>query len=506
MKIFNKENIYKADKITIKNQNIESEVLMERAAIQIFGWLKTQLQENFPTIHLFCGIGNNGGDGLALARLLLNDGYEVEVYVVNFSDKRSDDFLLNLARLKENKLWPEFIGENSDLPQLPEGDIVIDAIFGIGLNRSAAGWIKELIQHINTSKTYVIAVDVPSGLYLDKAPDDKEAIVKANTTITFQFPKLVFFLPETAEFAGNVEIVDLGLDREFINTTTSEAFLISRNDAQRLYKPRAKFAHKGDFGHCLIVGGSYGKIGSVVLATKAALRAGAGKVTSLVPECGYDILQSTVPEAMVITAFNDNFLIPTEINFKPQSSVFGIGAGKGKKTAKFLEQLLTDAHSPLLIDADGINILAEHTDLLELLPEKSILTPHPGELKRLLGDWKDDFEKLKKAKDFSKKYKVVLVIKGAFSITIADDNLYINTTGNPGMATAGSGDVLSGIISSLVAQGYDATIAAVFGVYLHGKAGDYAAQENGFEFVIAEDIVNNLGNAYKSLFQQHPEN
>lgn len=501
MKIFNKEKLKEADEFTIKEQNIKSEELMERAAVQLFGWLKTQLKDNRPKINLFCGIGNNGGDGLALARLLLDDGYDVEVYIVNFSDKRSDDFLLNLNRLKEHKFWPEFINSTSDLPELNQGEIVIDAIFGIGLNRPAEGWIKEVIQHINQSKIYVIAVDIPSGLYLDKAPDDKEAIIKAETTITFQLPKLVFFLPETAKFAGRVEIADIGLDKNFIAKTTSETLLIQQNDAIRLYRPRAKFSHKGTFGHCLVAGGSYGKMGSVLLATKAALKIGAGKVSALIPKCGYNILQLGIPEAMVITAENEKHLINTQTDFVPESICFGIGAGKEEATKHYLEQLMKERSAPLLIDADGINILAANQELLKLLPEKSILTPHPGELKRLLGDWKDDFDKLKKAKEFSSKYKVILVIKGAYTITIADKNLYVNSTGNPGMATAGSGDTLSGIISGLVAQGYDTVIAAVFGVYLHGKAGDLAAEELGFEAVIAEDIIQHLGKAYKSLFK-----
>ena len=501
MKIFNKEKLKEVDEFTIKEQNIKSEELMERAAVQLFGWLKTQLKEHQPKINLFCGIGNNGGDGLALARLLLNDGYEVEVYIVNFSDKRSDDFLLNLNRLKENKFWPEFINENSDLPELEQGEIVIDAIFGIGLNRPAEGWVKELIQHINQSKTYVISVDVPSGLYLDKAPDDKEAIIKAETTITFQLPKLVFFLPETAEFAGRVEIADIGLDQNLISKTAAEASLIQQPDAQRLYQSRTKFSHKGTFGHCLVAGGSYGKMGSVLLATKAALRVGAGKVSALIPKCGYQILQLGIPEAMVITAENEKHLSNTQTDFVPESICFGIGAGKEEGTKHYLEQLMKERGSPMLIDADGINILAENKNLWKLLPEKSILTPHPGELKRLLGDWEDDFDKLEKAKRFSLEYKVILVIKGAYTITIADENLYVNSTGNPGMATAGSGDTLSGIISGLVSQGYDPGVAAVFGVYLHGKAGDLAAEKLGFEAVIAEDIIQHLGKAYKSLFE-----
>lgn len=499
MKILSKKGFYQADEATLKSQNIKSEELMERAAIQVFGWLKTQLEEETPKFHVFCGIGNNGGDGLAVARLLLNDGYQVETHVVNFSEKRSDDFLLNLDRLKADKHWPGFLTERSDLPEIKPDEIIIDAVFGIGLNRPADAWVKKLLVHLNQVGAYILSLDLPSGLYLDAIPNEEDAVIKANTTISFQLPKLVFFLPQTGAYVGHLQIADIGLDAEAVAEIIPEAILIGSREARRLYKVRDKFTHKGTYGHTLLIGGSYGKLGSMVLATKAAMHIGAGKATALIPKCGYEILQSTIPEAMVITGEEPQFLEKTDYNFTPEAIAFGMGAGLHQKTAEFLESLLQHTKSPLLIDADGLNILAENKELLKLLPEKTILTPHPGELKRLIGSWDDDFDKLEKAKHFSKKHKIILVIKGAYSITVAQENLYVNTSGNAGMATAGSGDTLSGIISGLIAQGYDSVIAAVFGVYLHGRAGDLAVQKSGMEAIIATDLINHLGDAYLDL-------
>ncbi len=503
MKIFSKQNIYDADKQTIKNQNITSEVLMERAATQVFKWLKKNLPENTPVINILCGVGNNGGDGLAIARMLLNENYKVEVFIVNFSEKRSDDFLHNLDKLKQKDVWPNFINKDSDFPDFKANQIVIDAIFGIGLNRPPEKWLKDFIKKINQSKAYVVAIDIPSGLYLDAVPKDKDGILIANTTVSFQLPKLIFFLPETANYCGNLQIIPIGLDEKFIAETPTEAILITPREVTNLYRPRQKYAHKGTFGHCLVVGGSYGKMGSVCLSTKAALRSGAGKVTALIPNCGYEILQSSVPEAMTISSETENYLAPTQLEFKPNVICFGIGADTKKETVAFLKNLLKTQKSKFLIDADGLNILAENKELLDLLPKDSILTPHPGELKRLIGEWEDDFDKLEKAKAFAEKYSIILVIKGANTISISNQKMYVNTSGNPGMATAGSGDVLTGVIGGLLAQGYSPDIATVFGIYLHGKAGDEAAKVHSFEAMIAGDVIANLGKSFQSLFENN---
>lgn len=502
MKIFDREQIYQIDKQTIQNQNITQDELMERVGTRLFAWLDEQLPSTDQKIVLFCGVGNNGGDGLVLARLLLLKGYEVTVHVVNFGEGRTEGFLKNLDRLKENKLWPNFISEDSDFPTLQENEIVIDAIFGIGLTRSLSPWVASLVKHINEQAAYVIAIDVPSGLFLDKFPNDKEAIIQANFTVSFQLYKLIFFLPQTAKYIGGLRLLNIGLDAEAIHKSMASKFLMSKNDVLPLYRNRAKFSHKGSYGHALVVGGSYGKIGCVSLSSKAALRTGVGKLTALVPSCGYQILQTSVPEAMLVTSNLENELNAENIDFIPDVVCFGMGAGTGENAYITLLNLIEDTKNPMLIDADGINLLAKHPGLIEKLPEKTILTPHPGELTRLLGTWTDDFDKLEKCKTFSKTHKVIIVLKGAHTIVVAEDNLYVNTTGNPGMATAGSGDVLSGVITALLAQQYDPLMASILGVYLHGKAGDLAAQQNGYEALIASDIIAYMGKAFISLFQE----
>ncbi len=508
MKIFSAAQLYEADKTTVEKQKITSADLMERAGTQIFQWLHQRLNGAPVPIHIFCGIGDNGGDGLVVGRLLIEHGYSVIVYVVNCSDKRSKNFLLNYDKIKNvTKNWPLLMKGEDDFPEINSEDIIVDAIFGIGLNRCPGGWVKKLIQYLNESKAFKLAVDIPSGLYSNAPLEDKEAVLKANHTLTFQAPKLAFFLPETAIFAPSFDVLDIGLDLEFLHNAEPLAQLISKPEAQRFYQAREKFGHKGTYGHALIVAGSYGKMGAAVLSTTAAFRIGAGMVTAFVPKCGYNILQTAIPEAMVITDKEEAFLSDISFDFEPSAIGVGMGIGKDKATVGALKKLFTDSEIPFVIDADALNNISETKDLLELLPKNSVLTPHPGELKRLIGEWKDDYDKLEKVKKFSEKHEVVIVIKGAYTITVYGDKLYINTTGNPGMATAGSGDALSGVITGLLSQGYDPLLASVFGVYMHGSAGDIASEQMGFEAVMAGDIIDNLGEAYLDLFAQtEPEN
>jgi len=502
MKIFSAQQMRLADQGTIQLEKIDTNQLMERAGSKIFELIHHRLQGSPMVLHVFCGLGNNGGDGLVISRLLLEHGYDVKTYIVNFSDKRSKDFLINYDRLKEIATeWPIQLKSEEDFPTISQQDMVIDAIFGIGLNRPMESWVASLIKHINNMRSFTLAIDVPSGLYADKAPDDPDAVIFADTTLTFQLPKLIFFLPQTGGYSRDVEIIDIGLNPGVIQQIPGVADLIGKNEVLPLYRSRFKFSHKGMYGHSLLVGGSYGKIGSVVLATKATLKVGGGLATANIPECGYDTLQTAVPEAMVITD-DDDELSEIARNFEPSAVGIGIGLGTSSKTIKAFGEFLKENKAPLVIDADAINILAETPDFLDMLPAQTILTPHPKELERLLGKWKDDFDKLDKAKEFSKKYDSILVIKGANSITVYKDQLYINNSGNPGMATAGSGDVLTGMITGLVSQGYAPVHACVFGVYLHGRAGDIASQREGFEAVIASSIVDNIGNAYLDLFKQ----
>ncbi|SDR82101.1 NAD(P)H-hydrate dehydratase [Gramella sp. MAR_2010_147] len=503
MKILSAKQLSEADKETIKNQNITSEELMERAATLVFNEIDQRLQGAPIPIKIFCGIGNNGGDGLVVARHLLQHGYHVTVFVVNYSDKRADDFLANYEKLKEiTNDWPQLIKGEDNFPDINVGDFLIDAIFGIGLNRPIEGWVAKLVDVINNSEAFTLAIDMPSGLFSDKAPGKDATIIRANYTLSFQAAKLVFFLPETMDYVGDLQVLDIGLDREYIGKIESETFLIGRQEAVSLYKPRKNNSHKGDYGKVLIAGGSYGKIGSVLLTATAALRTGSGLCSLYIPKCGYDIIQTGLPEAMVITDNEDEVLSNYPSKFETDVACFGMGVGTSSKAKKALTDLLNVVNSPVVIDADGINLLAKNTDLLKHLPEYSVLTPHPGELKRLIGEWRDDFHKLELVKEFSKKYKVILVVKGAHTFTIDRDFMYINNSGNPGMATAGSGDVLSGIITSLIGQGYEPVNAAVFGVFLHGLSGDIAAGKLGIESVMAGDIAKNLGRAINSLFDK----
>ncbi|WP_026838426.1 NAD(P)H-hydrate dehydratase [Gillisia sp. JM1] len=503
MKIFDIEQLAKADKVTIEKQKISSTELMERAATLVFNDIHSKLNGAQIPIKIFCGIGNNGGDGLVIGRLLLEHGYQVIAYVVNYSNKRSQDFLLNYDRIKEvSNNWPSAIKGEDDFPEISEKDFIIDAIFGIGLNRPLEDWVGKLVQHINRSKAFIVAIDMPSGMFADKMPNENRPAIKANVTITFQTPKLIFFLPQAAEYIGDMQVIDIGLDREYLAKTAVNKQLINKPEAQLLYKPRINFAHKGDYGHVLIIGGSYGKIGSISLTAKATLKTGAGMVTIFSPKCGYQILQSILPEAMVITDENEETLSNIEFDLSPDVICFGMGAGTSKETTAAFKDLLINTKKPMVIDADGINILSKEKELIKELPENTVLTPHPGELERLIGKWEDDFDKLEKVKKFSKKHKLIVVIKGAHTITVFKDDLYINNTGNPGMATAGSGDVLSGVITSLISQQYEPLIAAVFGVYLHGKTGDILAEEMSYEGLIAGDIADSIGRSFLDLFKK----
>ncbi len=502
MKFYTAGQIHAADKATIEKQQITSNELMERAAVQLFNWLHLRMQGAQVKIHLFCGIGNNGGDGMALARHLKDHGYDIAVYVVDYSEKRSRDFLINLDRLKDRKIWPDFLDKGSDFVEIGKDDIIIDAIFGIGLNRSPEPWVAELIQHLNASGAFILSVDIPSGVFMDRAVENKDAAIKANHVLSFQVPKLVFFLPDTGVYSNQWEVLDIGLDQEFLAGMETEFELIGKNEVLPLYMPREKFSHKGNYGHALIIGGSYGKIGAVSLAAKASLTIGSGLVTAYVPKCGYVPLQTALPEVMVITDKNEAHIQDIALDIQPTVIGVGIGMGVAAVTGDALSEYLdTQEKVPMVIDADGLNLLSKHKVLLEKLPPKTILTPHPKELSRLIGDWKDDFEKLEKVKAFSKEHDVIVVIKGAHTITVYGNFGYVNTTGNPGMATAGSGDVLTGVITGLVAQGYDPLNAAIFGVYLHGRAGDIALEQTGYQALTASKVIEALGKAFIDLFE-----
>lgn len=501
MKIFTPQQIYAADKQTILNQKISSTALMHRAATEVFDWLTDYLQDSKEKITVFCGIGNNGGDALIVAKLLIQEGYTVQAYVVNVSNVRSEDFSWAYKQLNEVASdQPKLLSEGDAFPILNKNEILIDGIFGIGLNRSISGWVKELIQHINKSETFKLAIDIPSGLFANAVITDKDAVIRANHTLSFQAPKLAFLLPENQIYVPSFEILDIGLDQRYLQETDTTAVLTTSVTAQNLYKQRQQFDHKGTYGHALIIAGSYGKIGAAVLSTKSCLHTGAGLVTSFIPECGYNILQSTTPEAMVLTDVHEKKITDIAVDIHPSAIAVGMGIGQDIETKNALLKLFQTKDSPMILDADAINLIAEHKDLQDAIPKCSIFTPHPGELKRLLGEWESDYDKIEKVKQFSIKHKSVVLIKGAFTTIVSGEKLFINTTGNPGMATGGSGDVLSGILAALVSQGYDIVSASILGVYIHGKAGDFALEENGYESLLASAITDYIGQAFIDLY------
>lgn len=503
IKIFNAKQIYQLQKATIDKHQFTSMDLAEITGNACFNWIHNRLQGNKLPIHVFCGIGNNGGDGLVLARILIDNGYNAIPYVVNYNKNRSDNFLKNYDKLKEMGLWPKLISSKDDLESINENDMVIDAILGIGLTKEPNQLLSDTIQHVNASNAYTLSLDVPSGLFTDHASKDYHSIVKAFQCLTFQNPKLCFLLPENEAFCANWEVIDISLDQENIYQLPTNHYIYTKESLRTFYTFRSKFSHKGNFGHSLLIGGSHGKIGAVTLASKAALKIGSGLVTSYIPKCGYPIIQSSVPEVMV-EIDDDNEL--NYFNSKTKATTIGIGMGMGTsaKTQKGFEKFLKENKTTLVLDADAINCIAKNKKLIQYVPENSIITPHPKELERLIGKWKNDYDKLEKAKKFASKNKITLIIKGHYTAIINKETTYFNTTGNPALATGGTGDVLTGMITGLLAQGYTSLQASLLGVYLHGLTADIAMSNMVYETFTASDIINNLSVAFIELFTNEP--
>lgn len=496
MKIFDSQNIHLLDKLTIERQEITSLELMERAALKVFLWLVGHFHDKKKVYHIFCGVGNNGGDGLVVARLLKQNYFTVHVYIIPFSNHYSDEFKANLARLNEYAIVPIYLTENSTFPIIEEQDCIIDAIFGIGLTREIDEWIYKIFQKINYHRTFTVSIDVPSGLFLTRKT---QFAIQSDVVLTFQFPKLAFFMPENENFISEIIILDIELDKNGIEETAAHQFYLDSNEIKKRYQPIGKFSHKGTQGHALLIGGCFGKMGSMVLASRAALRSGCGLVTVLVSKCGYEILQTASPESMVITDENYHKITKIEFDFNPKAIGIGMGIGQDDETVVAFYEFLSNTKLPLVIDADGLNILASNPDWLSLLPKNSILTPHPKELERLIGGWRDDFDKIEKTQLFAQQYHLIVLIKGAYTLILDDKNIFVNPTGNQALATGGSGDVLAGMITSFRAQGYSAIDAALLGVYLHGKTANIAVEEMGHESFIASDIITYLGKAFLEL-------
>ncbi len=496
MKIFNAAQIQKWDAFTIEDQKISSLDLMERAATACFEWICHHITLENRTLCFFCGVGNNGGDGLVMARKFHEKGHAVCVYIVHFSTDQSQNFKKNLKRLNDLEVAVNHIRSNDFQIEIGTDDLVIDAIFGTGISREITGFTAKLIQLINNLGREIISIDMPSGLTTDSRLSGGQIAINAYKTLTFQSPKLNLLLPDYAKFSGEIVVIDIGLSKKYLSIESSSANYTDFDLVKSFYKKRKRFDHKGTFGHSLMMGGSYGKIGAVALSTKAALRTGSGLVTAFVPKCGYDILQNSVPEAMV--EVDSDFQL-AYFNFKVNPSVIGVGMGMGTSdiTTEGFLRFLKHNTLPLVIDADGINILSKNIDYLDLLPPETILTPHPRELERLIGKWSNDYEKIDLMTKFSEMYNCILVIKGANTLVVYKQEKYFNSTGNPGLSKGGSGDVLTGMITGLLAQKYKPIIATVMGIYLHGSAADRALEDGiSEESMIASDVIKYINHAF----------
>jgi ADP-dependent NAD(P)H-hydrate dehydratase / NAD(P)H-hydrate epimerase len=499
MQILNPEQIRAWDAFTITNEPVLSIDLMERAAARCVEWLMSSPLLNFPVL-IFCGKGNNGGDGLAIARMLSRNQKEVKIFIIESGQRGVPDFEANLNRLHQAGIPVSYIQNESHFPAVNSEDLVIDAIFGSGLNRPASGVNAALIRHLNKCSRRIVSIDIPSGMFSSQTSAGC-SMISALYTLTFQTYKLAFLMAENEPFCGKVVLLDIGLHAAFCETLTTPLELPEADFYKSIYRPRKSFAHKGTFGHALIAGGSYGKTGAMVLALRACLRAGVGLLTAFIPSSGYLVVQTAVPEAMAITDDQERFLskLPADLS-RYQAIGAGPGMGQEEQTRRMLRQLLTGFRKPLVLDADALNLIASSPDYWPLIPPFTILTPHPKEFDRLFGPSANDFERMERAREKAKALSVIIVLKGHRTfIAMPGGKGYFNPSGNPGMATGGSGDVLTGILTALLAQGYSSGESALLGVYLHGLAGDFAAGAGSEESLIASDLAEFLGAAFRSV-------
>lgn len=501
MKLLTAQQIKDWDAYTIMHEPVSSTDLMERAASKCAVEIESILSSHhtISSVVVCCGPGNNGGDGLVIARLLFKQGIKVTVLLLTKGAKTTADFETNRKQLPEGILVTEVVSEK-DIPVFTKAQLVIDAIFGSGLSRAPEGLTATLIDLVNESEAYVAAIDIPSGLPAevnDMEEISNRSIMEADCTLSFVVPRKSFMHVECFDYTGDVKLLDIGLHQGFLPSVNAHDFYITESFIKTILKPRSKFSHKGAFGHTLIAAGSYGKIGAAILSSKAALRTGCGLLTTFIPKVGYTIIQTALPEAMVLT--DDEVF---ELRNFPQTEIYSaIGVGPGIGTTEHTQigllRFLKQLHQPVVLDADALNIIAsvlqKQPDFI--FPERCVITPHPKEFDRLAGHCTNSFERLRKQRAFAQRHNIVVVLKGAHtSIATPDGKTYFNSSGNPALATAGSGDVLTGIITSLLAQQYSTEEAALTGVYLHGICADIWIAK-GNETMLASDIVDMIPQA-----------
>lgn len=498
MKIFNTEQIRKWDEFTIANEPISSVDLMERAATTCFNWLMDHNYKN-RSFSIFCSKGNNGGDGLALARMLANTGHNVNVFILEFGYIGTNDFQTNLARLHETTANISFISSQENIREVRQNDIIIDALLGSGLNRILDGLTATVVEHLNNAGNEIIAIDIPTGLFVDKRSGNG-VVIHATHTLSFQCYKLAFLIKENQQYVGQLHVLNIGLHQDYLNDAASDYNLVDGSLTRQLIRPRKRFTHKGDYGHGALIVGSTGLMGAATLCAKAFMRSGAGKLTCHIPASGNTILQIAVPEAMCKIEKGDDHI--QSIGSLEKYDVVGIGPGIGLYDShrQILATVFKDTRNPMVVDADALNMLSKSPGLLGDLPPFSVLTPHTREFERLFGEQDSDFERIEVALAKAKEFKVIILLKGPFTFIATPGGMgYFNSSGNPGMATGGTGDVLAGLIGGLLCQGYPPDHAAILGVYLHGLAGDLASAELSQQAMVASDVVDYLGRAFKML-------
>ena len=504
MKLFSREQLRAWDQATIENHYSSSAELMEVAARTC----AEVLVDKAPAGRyiFFCGTGNNGGDGLVMARLLHEQQLDVLVVVVGDASKGSPDFRDNLQILIDGDLPLSFMSAMPDSFELDPDAVIVDALFGSGLNRPIEGWLSELVVAINTLPNRVVAIDMPSGLQADVLQPQSGAIIEADITLTIEIPKRSMLFAENDVYVGRMVTVPLGLDSNFQYDAKCDWVMIDDQEVAPLLHERSKYSHKGLNGHLQVNAGSSGMMGACMLVAYAAMRTGTGKVTACVAENGMHVMQTAVPEVVCKTGVGKAELERFEQVEHTSALVMGPGIGTGSAPTAMLNQWLNSATLPTILDADALTILARE-GWLSMVPARSIITPHVGEFDRMFGNHENHFQRLQTQLDKSKELGIYIVLKGAHTrISTPEGLLYVNSTGNPGMATAGSGDVLSGMIGGLLAQGYEPLHAAMLGVYMHGLAGDVAAEARSMDSIIARDIIEFIGDAFTHLRGiNHPE-
>ena len=503
MKIFTSAQIHELDKYTITHEPIKSIDLMERASKAITEAIMSRWTTMTPVV-VFAGPGNNGGDALAVARMLANQGYNVSVYLFNISGKLSDDCAANRQRVHDCKRIKGFMEVTTkfDPPELSADTLVVDGLFGSGINKPLAGGFAALVKYINQCPAKVVSIDMPSGLMTeDNSYNVRANIIKADLTLTLHGKKLSMFLADCQEFLGEIQVLDIRLSREYVNKTEAAYTLLEESDIRSRLLHRDDFAHKGSMGNALLIAGSYSMSGAAILASRACLRSGVGKVTVHTPRKNYGIMQVSVPEAVLHMDHEETYF--SESVDSDDFDALGIGPGLGQQenTAIAFITQLKRAQCPVVVDADGLNILANHRAWITQLPKGIILTPHPKEFDRLSSSPSNgSYERLHRAQEMAQSLHAYIILKGHYSaLCMPNGHVVFNPTGNSGMATAGSGDVLTGIITALLARGYRRADACVVGMYIHGLAGDLAAKDLGKESLVAGDIVRYLPKAFLSL-------